>query len=393
MDCHSAGVLVHLLGYFFAPRAPDAQSSDRSRPRGMRLRAGAVLAYNPVGRSRCFTNKACTMSWELLFIKILGGLFVASVFAGVIFLLRFLYGPKGKFREPEWDAWNEAARRQSGSGKEQSGEERKNEAALRADFTRYAESFVSGRDQDDSALRLKVEHTFRVLKNAEEIAGQEPDFADAGVARILRLAALFHDVGRFEQLQRYHTFADDLSCNHALLGVRVMREQNFLAGEARKTRALALAAVAAHNRFSVSKTLPDPLRPVLLGLRDADKLDILRIMADNLGPGKQGDSIVLLHLRDEPEACSPAVLKAFEEGRVALYRDMRYVNDFRIVFCTWLHDLHFPAARRIVRREGWLNSIIDGIEALPDLRARLHAFVDGFLAEPGAVSGPAATSR
>ena len=329
------------------------------------------------------------MSWELLFIKILGALFVASVFAGVIFLLRFLYGPKGKFREPEWDAWNEAARRKSASGKERgSGEGDKDETALREDFMRYAETFVSGQAQDDAALRLKVEHTFRVLENAGEIAGREPDFANAGVARVLRLAALFHDVGRFEQLRRYHTFADDLSCNHALLGIRVMRERNFLAGEARKTRALVRAAVAAHNRFSVPKTLPAPLRPVLLGLRDADKLDILRIMADNLGPGKQGDGIVLLHLRDEPEACSPAVLRAFEEGRVALYRDMRYVNDFRIVFCTWLHDLHFPTARRIVKREGWLNSIIDGMEALPDLRARLHAFVDGFLAEPGAASGP-----
>ena len=138
--------------------------------------------------------------------------------------------------------------------------------------------------------------------------------------------------------------------------------------------------MAAHNRVTVSKTLPAPLRQVLLGLRDADKLDILRIMAEHLGPGAQGNSTVLLHLRDEPLSCSPAVLRAFEEGRTALYRDMRYTNDFRILLCTWLHDLHFSVARRILRREGWLDNIVDGLEALPDLRGRLHSFVHDFLA-------------
>lgn len=328
------------------------------------------------------------MSWELLLIKILGALFVLGALAGTALLLRFLYGPKGKFRDPEWDAWNKAAALESRSGQKGG-----DEAALRQAFLRYAETFFSGEPGDDAPLRLKVEHTFRVLGNAGEIAGQEPDFARAGVARALRLAALFHDVGRFEQLRRYRTFADDLSCNHALLGVRVTREQNFLAGETRECRAIVLAAVAAHNRFVVSKKLPYPLRPVLLGLRDADKLDILRIMADNLGPGKSGDSTVLLHLRDEPDACSPAVLRAFDEGRVALYRDMRCINDFRIVLCTWLHDLHYPAAHRIVRREGWLNGIINGLEALPDLRDRLHAFVAGFPASSGAASGPPPAGR
>lgn len=329
------------------------------------------------------------MSWELLLTKILGAAFVVAVFAGAAFLLRFLYGPKGKFREPEWDAWNEAAGT-TPWGKPAQSEGKPahaDEVDLREAFLRYAGTFYSGDPRDDAPLRLKVDHTFQVLRHAEEIAAQEPDFADAGTARALRLAALFHDVGRFEQLQCFHTFADNLSCNHALLGVRVLREQNFLSGEERKTRAIVIAAMAAHNRVTVSKTLPPPLLQVLRGLRDADKLDILRIMAEHLGPGAHGDSTVLLHLRDEPLSCSPAVLRAFEENRTALYRDMRYTNDFRVLLCTWLHDLHFPAARRILKREGWLDSVVDGLQALPDLRERLHAFVHNFLAAektPGA---------
>jgi putative nucleotidyltransferase with HDIG domain len=261
---------------------------------------------------------------------------------------------------------------------------------LLSTFLDYAGSFFSGEDQDDALMRLKLDHTFRVLRHAEEIAGQESAFADAGQARALRLAALFHDVGRFEQLKRFHTFADACSCNHALLGARILREREFLAGEPRKIRGLVLAAVAAHNRFSLPSGLSGPVRPVLYGLRDADKLDIIRIMEGNLAPGKQGDSTVLLHLRDDPEGYSPDVFRALREGRPALYRDMRYTNDFRILLCTWLRDLHFPTACRIVKREGRLNRIIDGCARLPEVHRTLRAVVEGFLAKVPAAERQAA---
>ncbi|MDR2488663.1 MAG: HD domain-containing protein [Desulfovibrio sp.] len=316
------------------------------------------------------------MLWEILLVKGAGALAVLIAFAGTAFLLRFLYGPKGKFREAAWDEVSGVDRLRVAPHSGFEGEE-----ALRAAFLEYAGTFFSGESRDDAPLRLKADHSFRVLRYAEEIAGQEDAFADAGMARALRLAALFHDVGRFEQFRRFRTFADEFSCNHALLGAGILRERKFLADEARKTRGLVLAAVAAHNRFSVPKNLSGSVGPVLFGLRDADKLDIMRIMADNLAPGERGDGTVLLHLRDEPERCSPLVFRALREGRTALYRDMRYVNDFRILLCSWLYDLHFPAAYRIVRREGHLHSVIDGCDALPELQNDLRVFVDAFLSK------------
>ena len=322
------------------------------------------------------------MSLELLLIKILGGLFVAAVFGGIVFLLRFLYGPKGKFRDPEWDAWNERAKEELVRS-----ENEKAETALREAFQAYAESFFSGNAEEDAPLQLKVSHTFQVVRLAEKLAKREPAFADPELAHALRVSALFHDVGRFEQFCRFHTFADNLSCNHGVLGARIIREQHFLHRESQETRMLILAAVAAHNRLSVPQALAGPLRPVLLGLRDADKLDILRVMADNLAPGKRGDGTVLLHLKDEPESYSSAILQALEQGRVALYRDMRFYNDFRILLCTWLHDFHFPASFAIIKHRGYLSGVIDGIEALPELRARLHAFVDETLERTSGVRG------
>lgn len=311
------------------------------------------------------------MTWELLLLKGVNTAAVLVFFAAIVLLLRFLYGPGGKFRDPEWDKWNETARREL----EQS-EDKKSEARLREQFMEYASSFFSGNADEDMPLQLKVDHTLRVVRHAEEIASREEDFAGPGLAHALRLAALFHDVGRFEQLQRYHTFADDLSCNHGVMGAKVIRAQQFLRNEPQEIRRIVLQAVAAHNRPTLPSRLSGKLRPVLFALRDADKLDILRIMEEHLSPGKKGDRMVLLHLKDEPASYSPPVLDALLQGTTARYRDMHFFNDFRILLCSWLHDLHFVTTYRILKRENHLSRIIDGIEGLPELRGQLHFFAE-----------------
>ena len=37
---------------------------------------------------------------------------IIAFFGSIIWFLRFLYGPKGVFRDPAWDRWNEDARRE-----------------------------------------------------------------------------------------------------------------------------------------------------------------------------------------------------------------------------------------------------------------------------------------
>ena len=314
------------------------------------------------------------MTWEFIVAKVLNTALILFFFAAIIFFLRFLYGPKGRFRDPQWDQWNEEARLALERELDGKADER-----LREAFTAYASSWFSGDAKDDGPLRLKLEHTYKVCAHAEELARLEPSLADRDVARALRLAALFHDVARFEQYVRYKTFADDLSCNHGVMGAKILMRKGFLKKEPGNIRRLVLAAVAMHNRFALPHRLPDKLRLVLEALRDADKLDILRIMEEHLQSGACGDGVVLLHLKDEPHSYSPAVLTALEQGRAALYRDMRFYNDFRILLCTWVFDLHFPASLRIVKRAGHLERIIDGLSALPEVRATVRGALDARL--------------
>lgn len=306
------------------------------------------------------------MTLDLMISKGMASAIVLLFFVGVVFFLRYLYGPGGRFRDPQWDVWNAEARRE---------EAKKKDDRLYEWFVAYARGFFSGDAEADAPLLLKIEHSLRVLELARELVEAEPVFADPQRERALRLAALFHDVGRFEQFTRWGTFADALSCNHGLLGVRVIRQQGFFAHEKKELQRMALAAVASHNRLAVPAHMSGPVLDVLHALRDADKLDILRIMEEELCKEGSANRIVALHLADEPTACSPAVLEALEQGRSAKYSEMRYVNDFRLVLCSWLYDFHFAASLDIVRREGRYERILEGLDAVPEVQKRARTAV------------------
>lgn len=314
------------------------------------------------------------MTLELFWLKLMNAAVVVVFFGLIIWLLRFLYGPKGRFRDPQWDRWNEEARLKL---------ERELDAtadrALSERFEAYARGFFTGDDEHDRHLRLKMDHTANVLANAREIAAAEKDFSPEGygrdASRALALAALFHDVGRFAQYARYGTFADPLSCDHGRLGASIVRREGFLERENPEIRRLAVLAVALHNRHAVPGRMPGKPRAVLEALRDADKLDILRVMADHLGPEPQRDGVVLLHLADEPGAVSPAVLGALKDGTPALYADMRSYNDFRLLLCTWPGALRYGASLVIAKREGHMERILDGLYGVPEAQALARARV------------------
>ena len=314
------------------------------------------------------------MSWELFLTKGLNIAIMAGIAAAIVFFLRLLYGPKGRFRDPQWDAWNEEARLQLEKEMDV-----KEYAPFREVFTAYARSWFTGEPAVDRHLTLKLDHSFRVCAHVSELAACEPALADREVSRALKIAALFHDVARFEQFVTYRTFADDLSWNHGVMGARTVLRQGFIKKEPPAVRRLIFGAVALHNRPDLPAALPEKLRLVLSALRDADKLYILRVMEGHLKPDGTADNVVLLDLTDEPERCSPAILSALEEGRTAFYRDMRYYNDFRIMLCTWFFDLYFPTALHIVKREGYIERIIDGLAAVPEVREKASAAVKAAL--------------
>ena len=73
--------------------------------------------------------------------------------------------------------------------------------------------YVSGYDLNNEDIKLKYNHSFRVMKLQEKYA-KLLGFSDENV-ELAKVIGLLHDIGRFEQLRVYNTYDDYKSIDHA----------------------------------------------------------------------------------------------------------------------------------------------------------------------------------
>lgn len=74
----------------------------------------------------------------------------------------------------------------------------------KAAFEKYLDEY----DRTDDKIHLKIVHTYCVVDAAEEIATRmhlrEED------VQLAKIIGLLHDIGRFEQIKRFHSFEPGL---------------------------------------------------------------------------------------------------------------------------------------------------------------------------------------
>ncbi len=256
-------------------------------------------------------------------------------------------------------------------------------ARLRERFLAYARSFYTDAPDPDldlkAAIDLKIEHTLRVCEESRYISAALGLAADG--RHLAEVAAIFHDVGRFPQYAHYHTFSDGKSEDHAALGVRVLRERKFLAALG-PAEDLLLRVIGYHNRLALPGS--DAETPTALFfsrlLRDADKLDIYRVVTDYYRrPASQRNGWVAWELPDTP-GISEAVCDDLMAER-AVHKDrLRNLNDFKLLQVGWVYDINFaPALRRLCER-GYLRMLRAALPDSPRIEA-IFEKIDAYVAQ------------
>jgi hypothetical protein len=251
-------------------------------------------------------------------------------------------------------------------------------------FAAYCRGFYTGNVADDRNIALKEEHTRLVCENMNCLTKGLPlDDSDRGTAQAI---ALFHDLGRFEQYRRYSTFRDDISINHAALGVKILKDGDVLKMFSEGEQLTICKAISLHNVFRLPGSLNG--RDLLFArlIRDADKLDIWRIFVEYYRmPEEERASAVGLGFPDLP-GCSPDVLRSLEQREMVNLSLLKSLNDFKLLQLSWVFDLNFPASFRLMLERGYM----DGLSAtLPNVGAVENAvwcvreFVAGKAAKGG----------
>lgn len=239
----------------------------------------------------------------------------------------------------------------------------------------YMKSFYCD-DQDIMfGIRMKEKHTGYVTAHARELALHLGlDEHEAGLAELM---GLLHDVGRFRQWQLYKTFVDARSEDHADLGVKVIRELPFFDRLAETDREVLLFAIGNHNKKEIQQT--NSRRQLLFAriIRDADKLDIFRVLAPYLTvdeeAGQQSATIQRFMKGPNGEATgekgvfAPGFLERFVNGQQVDYTMIRTNEDRKLVRLMWVYDVNFAWTLRRIRDKGYIDAIIANLPQLPQV--------------------------
>lgn len=233
-------------------------------------------------------------------------------------------------------------------------------SGLKSWFSGYVETFRSGDPDHRRNIELKVEHTRRVCTEILDV-GESLGLNGEDLC-LAEVTALFHDVGRFEQYARYGTYLDLVSEDHAVLGVRVLRENRVLECLEPPTRDLILRTISYHNRAAIPQNETERCLYFSRLLRDADKLDIWRVVTNyyTQNNGIRNETIELGLLHESP-GISDRVYADLMAGRIVQLDCLRTLNDLKLLQMGWIFDVNFPRTFQLVRERAYLEIIRDAL--------------------------------
>lgn len=214
-------------------------------------------------------------------------------------------------------------------------------------FTQYTSRFASGEPLVAANLQSKIDHTGCVVVNARVLAeALQLDDEQRTLAEVL---GLFHDLGRFPQLEGHATFRDGASFDHAARSVQVLDEEGMWQHFTEREHEIISTAIGNHNKYAIPVDCAGDELFFSRLLRDADKLDAFKKAA-------KGHLFTLLNLANNGIA-SPAIREAILAGRCALYTDIKTQPDIMLSIVAQAYDINFPCTRAIIRKERFIERI------------------------------------
>ena len=224
-------------------------------------------------------------------------------------------------------------------------------------------------------FQIKRDHSLRVADNTV-VLGNALKLSAKDIY-LLYLAGLFHDIGRFKQLAEYNTFNDDISVDHAVCSVQIIEDESILDNLDISEKELILQSVKLHNKFEIPRKLAARELLFINLLRDADKLDILKVLTDYYIDKNQEPNHTLTWELPKGVQVSPGVAQEVLAEKLVSKNKIMSQIDVKIMQMSWVYDLNFKPSYEIIFRNRFLEKIY---QTLPknDLIIKIYSRVKVF---------------
>lgn len=219
------------------------------------------------------------------------------------------------------------------------------------------QAYVKNYDANDGKVHLKIVHTMKVAELSEMIArGIGEDEENVHLAKVI---GLLHDIGRFEQLCRFHDFRDYLTVDHAQLGVEILKENHLIRAfvEDEKYDDTIFQAISNHNKYAIADGLNKNTLTHAKIIRDADKTDIFRVHIED----PVDDFLFIKDDEIKQSKTSKEIEKQFYEGHCIVSGGRKSVADVYVMRLAFMYDVNYVPALEYIQKQNYLRRMIDRI--------------------------------
>lgn len=244
-------------------------------------------------------------------------------------------------------------------------------------FDNYVNSFYSKDEFTNKNITLKINHTKRVVENSKIISHHLGLSKEHSMTT--EIAALFHDIGRFEQFKIYKTFNDSISEDHSTLGIKVLNQNNILDKIDKKEKNIILDAIYYHNKFQLPQLDTTYKEKTCKITRDSDKLDIFKVVTDYYSIRFTDPNPAIEHDLQESNEYSTNIVEDIFKCENSKFEYIKNCNDSRLMKLTWIFDIYFPITLSLVKEREYIQKSINALPNTPEItkiEKHLLSFID-----------------
>jgi len=217
------------------------------------------------------------------------------------------------------------------------------------------QKYISHYDMEIPSIRLKVIHTYEVMKCSDELC--EKLNLSQEEKNLASLIALLHDIGRFEQWMIYQSFADYKTIDHALFSSELLFEKGLIREFILDSKYdnIIKNAIEQHNRYQIEEGFDEKTLLFIHLIRDADKLDNFRVKDEE----KIEDILFASVDEVNQSSISLAVYEQMYNQQLVYGPNRKTYLDMWLSYIAFIYDLHFYESIQYIKENHWIERSFD----------------------------------
>lgn len=215
-------------------------------------------------------------------------------------------------------------------------------------------------DLNNPLINLKYHHTIRVATLMFEI-GERLNLSDEGL-KMAFLIGLFHDLGRFEEAVINNKF-DNLMFDHAAISNKILFGASFIKTFDIKDDwySVISKSIYNHNKKEIEGDMSKRELFYSKLIRDADKIDIINLMA------KRNHSFEAIPSKN--------VLLPYLYKQEIDLKDLNTKSDRVLLYLGFANNLYFTESKELLDEYGYLDEYVKSVLVKYELREYYNEIV------------------